>query len=71
MTYELSNEDKVSIIDQHLRNLEYSKYNLEISILEENAATTPDPSVIAGNQSKISEIENKITALNNTKAELE
>ena len=34
MTYELTVEEKTNIINQHLKNLEYSKYNLQVSLLE-------------------------------------
>ena len=33
----LSNEEKIEIIHQHLKNVEYNVYNITISILEENS----------------------------------
>lgn len=42
MTYELQVEEKVSLINQHLRNLGFKKYNLDLSLLEEQALATPD-----------------------------
>jgi hypothetical protein len=33
----ISNEDKIFIISERLRNLEYSLYNLEAGLVEENA----------------------------------
>jgi predicted nucleic acid-binding Zn-ribbon protein len=60
----LSNEDKTSIINQHKKNVEYSKYNLEVSIIEENAVTSPDQEAIASLNEKISDLDKKLTALN-------
>lgn len=57
MAYQLTNEEKISIIDQHLKILEYNKYNLKISLLE----------MISGNMAKpesISDIELQIDSMN-------
>lgn len=59
----LTKEDKVSIINQHKRNLEYSKYNVEISILEENSANVPNQDVIDSLNDQTEELNNKIAAL--------
>lgn len=59
----LTNEDKISIINQHKKNVEYSKYNLQVSLIEENAVTSPDQDAIDALNDKISEIDKKITAL--------
>lgn len=32
--YELTNEEKISVIDQHLKSLGLNKYNLQVSLLE-------------------------------------
>lgn len=47
MTYELTPEDKTGIVTQHLKNLQYRKYNIELSLIEENALTSPDSARIA------------------------
>lgn len=59
----LSNEEKISIINQHKKNVEYSKYNLQISLIEENAVTSPDQDAVDSLNDKIAEIDKKITAL--------
>jgi hypothetical protein len=41
MAYVLTNEEKIGIVEQHLRNLEYSKFNVSISLIEESSIT-PD-----------------------------
>jgi|LakMenEpi03Aug12_release.lakeMendotaPanAssembly.Ray.scaffolds.fasta_scaffold5040671_1 hypothetical protein len=47
MTYELTAEEKISIIDQHLRNLEYKKYNLDLSLIEEQSLSAPSTARLA------------------------
>ncbi len=64
MTTTLTNEEKLGIAAQHKRNLEYSLYNLQLSLLEENAVTSPNTEVISSLNSQISELSNKITAIN-------
>jgi hypothetical protein len=59
----LSNEDKISIINQHKRAVEYSKYNLTVSLLEENAVLSPDQNAISDLTAKIADHDNKLIAL--------
>lgn len=63
MTYELNNQEKIDIVNQHLKNLEYSAFNLSLSILEEQAAVTPNVENISALNSKIAEVDAKKTAL--------
>lgn len=42
MSIELTIEEKIGIAEQHLRNLEFSRYNLELSIKEANASAVPN-----------------------------
>jgi hypothetical protein len=63
MTYELSNEEKTSIVNQHLRSLEYNKYNVEVSLKEENAVADKNVELIASLTSQVSIITDKIDAL--------
>ena len=64
MTYELTNAEKISIIDQHLKNLEYNRYNLQVSILELTSATNPKQESIDDIQAQIDSIVAQQTALN-------
>jgi len=59
----LTNEDKISIVNQHKKNVEYSKYNLQVSLIEENAVTSPDQDAIDALNDKITEINKKLAAL--------
>jgi hypothetical protein len=63
MTYELTNEEKTSIVNQHLRSLEYNKYNVEVSLKEENAVADKNVELIASLTSQVSIITDKIDAL--------
>ena len=64
MTTQLTNEEKISIINSHLKNLEYNKFNIEMSIIEENAKSTPDSSTLSSLNSQVSEIDVQVAALN-------
>lgn len=61
--YTLTNEEKSSIIESHLRTLAYSKYNLQVNLMEEEAATTPSTEAIASLNVQISSNNSKIEAL--------
>lgn len=59
----LSNEDKIAIINQHKRNIEYSKYGYEVSLIAENAVSSPDQSAIDSINDQISDLNSKLAAL--------
>lgn len=59
----LTNEEKAGIVTQHIKNIEYSIYNLEVSVIEEEAVQAPD-------SDKISTLNSDITELNAKKAAL-
>ena len=63
MTIELSKEEKISIINQHIKTLKYNKYDYQISIKEEEAVETPATSRIDSLNSKIAEVDAKVVAL--------
>lgn len=63
MSYELTNEEKAAIVNQHIKNLEYSIYNLQVSLVEENAVSAPDAAKVSSLNSQISEANTKKTAL--------
>jgi heat shock protein HspQ len=66
MAYTLTKEEKIDIINQHLKNLEYSKYNSEISLVEESAAGKPQQNLIDEIQEQIDNINAKTSALLST-----
>jgi len=59
----LSNEDKTAIANSHKRNLESDKYNLELSLIEENAVSSPNAGIIAELQAKLNQSVAKIAAI--------
>lgn len=60
----LTNEEKIVIINSHIKNLEYNKFNIAMSIVEENAKSTPDASTLSSLNSQTSDINDQIEALN-------
>ena len=62
MTYILTNEEKAGIVEQHIKNLEYSKYNLEVSLIEEAVAPS-STAVVTSLQDQLLSINLKIDAL--------
>lgn len=67
----LTKEEKVNIINAHIKNLSYSRYNLEIDTVQENAKSSPEQSVLDSISAQIVQIDAQITALNTEKAEVE
>lgn len=63
MAYTLSKEDKTAIIDQHMKSLATSKYNMEVSLLIENAVENPSETNVDYYNGQIETIDAKIDAL--------
>lgn len=63
MTVQLSNEEKISVVNQHKRSIEYSKYNLTVSLIEENAVLNKDQEAIDSITAKIADHDGKLLAL--------
>lgn len=68
MAYELTIEDKQSIINNQLRNVSYRKYAYEVELIAENAVTSPNAAKVSELNSEIATCESQLTALT---AELE
>ena len=63
-TYEyLNDEDKDNIIINHIRNLEYSMFNNEVSIIAIQDGGVSDADSVARMQQEIDDIKAKISAL--------
>jgi hypothetical protein len=63
MTIELTNEEKLNIVNQHLKSVDYSIYGLQLDLLEINSTSNPDAS-------QVSNINTRITAANAKRAAL-
>ena len=59
----LTNADKVNIINSKMKNLVYTKYNLDLDIIIENAKVTPSAASVSALNSSIAEIVAQIAAL--------
>lgn len=64
MTSMLTNEEKAAIVTQHIKNIEYSVYNLELSLIEENSVSLPDTT-------KVESLNEQLDNLTSQKAALE
>jgi hypothetical protein len=49
----LTNADKMSVINQHLKSVDYSIYNIELDLLEANAVA-PDQEALTSLNSRLS-----------------
>lgn len=63
MVYTLTNQEKSEIISQHLKALEYSKYNFQVSLIEENASPAASEGAVTDIQNQIDKTNLKIAAL--------
>jgi hypothetical protein len=63
MTYELTNEEKEAVINQHSRSLEYAKYNVQVSLKVENAVSTPNTTTIDDLNTQLADINAKLVVL--------
>ena len=70
MTYELTNEEKADIVNQHLRSLEFSIYNIELSVMEEESRITPEESMLQSLNTSLTDLSAKKTMLLNELASI-
>ena len=66
----LTNEEKSGIVSQHIKNVEYSLYNLNLSLIEENAVSSPDADKIDSLNDQIADLNAQKTALETELASL-
>lgn len=71
MTTELTNEEKMGIVNQHIKTLNYNKYNLNLTMLELNAVSNPNQASISEMVLQISDLDDKISVLEAEKTTLE
>jgi hypothetical protein len=63
MTIELTNEEKLGLVAQHIKSVDYSIYGLQLDLLELQAVPNADAS-------QVSNINSRITLLNTKRAAL-
>lgn len=63
MSTTLTNEEKLSIVNQHIKSVEYAVYGCELDLIEANAASSPDEAQIAALTARLDEVNAKKAAL--------
>jgi len=64
MTNILTDNEKASIINNHLSNLYFGQYNIQLSLKEENAKSAPDEKNISNINNQLDDIAKQINVLN-------
>ena len=59
----LTDNEKAAIIKAHLRNIEANKYNVELSIKEENVLENPNDDVLTSLNQRMSSFQAQIDSL--------
>ena len=60
---ELTTEEKIAVIESHMKNVQYNKFNAQITLIEEQALVSPNAENIASANAKIAQADLQITAL--------
>lgn len=60
----LTKQDKLQLINSHKRSIEYSKYGLELDIIQENAKSTINQEEISRLEDLVEDADRQLTALN-------
>ena len=55
MTTSLTNEEKLNIVNQHIKSTDYAIYGYELDLIQANAATIPDSGQISAVNARITE----------------
>jgi hypothetical protein len=63
MSIELTKDEKIQIINNHIKNLKTNKYNLEVSLIEENALEIVSDVTVSSLTTEISNTISRIQAL--------
>jgi len=59
----LTNEEKLSIVNQHIKSVDYALYGYELDLIQANAVSLPDAGQISAINARIAESNAKRTAL--------
>jgi hypothetical protein len=63
MTISLTPEEKLQIVEQHLKTVLFSEYNIQLSLIEANTVSTPNQSNIDSLNAQATDIAAQKTAL--------
>lgn len=59
----VSEDEKIHMIRQFMKNLSYNRYNIELSLLAENAVAVPNQNNVDNFTLQLQEIDDKLSAL--------
>lgn len=60
---ELTTEEKIAVINSHVKNVQYNKYNAQITLVAENALESPDAEKISSANEVITKADLQLAAL--------
>ena len=63
MTTILTNEEKLNVVNQHIKSVEYSLYGHQLDLIQANAVASPDAGQITAINARIAEANAVKTAL--------
>jgi len=67
----LTNEDKLNLVNQHIKSIDYQAYNLELDLIEANAESPVNSDSVSTLNTRMNALEAKRTALESEAATLE
>ena len=67
----LTNADKLNLIDQHIKSIDYQAYNLELDLIEANAESPVNSDTVSTLNTRMNALAAKRTALESEAATLE
>jgi hypothetical protein len=67
----LTNADKLNLIDQHIKSIDYQAYNLELDLIEANAESPVNSDTVSTLNTRMNALSAKRTALESEAATLE
>jgi hypothetical protein len=71
MTTLLTNADKLSVVNQHIKSIDFQLYNLELDLLEANSEATPNAESISSLNVRVTSLTAKRVVLAAEALELE
>jgi septal ring factor EnvC (AmiA/AmiB activator) len=67
----LTNEDKLNLVNQHIKSIDYQTYNVELDLIEANAESPVNSDSVSALNTRINALSAKRTALESEAATLE
>jgi hypothetical protein len=67
----LTNEDKLNLVNQHIKSIDYQAYNVELDLIEANAESPVNSDSVSALNTRINALSAKRAALESEAATLE